>query len=155
MNEPVSLFEVPQRIIQRYIQNFGFLVDSVMKIFNADDVASINQDGDVYGFKKLLILLTEPGKVFALQSFDGTVQWQFYSPQEKVVKVFVEENDGHSEVVLITDSKELRLDVLTGNRISAHPHKIDVNEHSFMQIRCGENQQTIVAVPRGAHMNEQ
>jgi hypothetical protein len=45
-----------------------------MKVFS-DDVANINSEVDVYGFKKLLILLTEPGKVFALQSYDGSVQW--------------------------------------------------------------------------------
>lgn len=82
----------------------------------------------MHGFNKLLILLTEPGKVFAISSFDGTVKWQFYIPQEKVVKVFVQhQEDGNARIVVITCTSEIYLDPVTGNRISMIHHKIDAS----------------------------
>lgn len=71
------------------------------------------------------------------------------------MKIFVQETNGVMEVVLITDSKELRLNPMTGERISAHLHKIDTEQHNFMQIRSAEKQQTIVAIPRDAYANDQ
>lgn len=91
MSTPATLAEVPSRLIARYVENFGYLVNTFMKMFEVEDIADVRQSvADMHGFKKLLILLTEPGKIFALQSFDGAVKWTFYIPQEKVIKVFVQ-----------------------------------------------------------------
>lgn len=102
-----------------------------------------------------MILLTEPGKIFALSTSDGQVKWQFYNPHEHIIKVFVQTNDGKAEIVIITVNNELRLDPKTGDRISAFSHKIDTKEHSFMQIKTSPSTQSVIAVPKGALSNEQ
>lgn len=102
-----------------------------------------------------MILLTEPGKIFALSSSDGQVKWQFYNPQEHIIKVFVQTNDGKAEIVIITVNSELRLDPKTGERVSAFTHKIDTKEHSFMQVKTSPSTQSVIAVPKGAQANEQ
>lgn len=117
-------------------------------MFAKDDTA-IKVADDTHGFRKLLILLTEPGKVFALSSFDGQVKWQFYVPQEKILKLFIQQTNGKEEVVLITPKAELRLDPSDGRRISMYLHKLDASEFNFMQIRVNMMQQAILAVPKG------
>ena len=73
----------------------------------------------MYGFKKTLILLTKPGKLFALNSNDGSLNWSYFNPYEKILKVFVEQSAGSDEVleiIAITESKEIHLDPLTGHQ---------------------------------------
>lgn len=66
MNHPISWSEVPTRILQRYAENAEYLIKSISKFFKHENVAEISNVQDTYGFKKTLILLTEPGKLFAL-----------------------------------------------------------------------------------------
>lgn len=81
MHEPVTWLEVPSRIIQRYVENAQFLVRSVKSIFKSKDVADILESSqDTYGFKKILLLLTEPGKLYALSSLDGSFKWSYFNP---------------------------------------------------------------------------
>lgn len=64
---------------------------SVKSVFQSKDITDIAADTqDTYGFKKILLLLTEPGKLFALSSLDGSFRWSYFNPQEPIVKVFVE-----------------------------------------------------------------
>jgi len=91
MHEPVPLIDVPKRIIQRYVENTQFLVKSVKSIFQSKQVTEINESSqDTYGFKKTLLLLTEPGKLYALSALDGSFRWSYFNPQEPILKVFVE-----------------------------------------------------------------
>lgn len=67
MGAEVSWAEIPQRIIARYVENFEFLMSQVLELFKDKDDASIDEPGvDEKGFNKLLILLTKPGKIFAV-----------------------------------------------------------------------------------------
>jgi len=155
MASEVQIAEVPMRIMARYVENFNYLVKSAMQLFKQEDLALIDRQVDSHGFDKLLILRTEPGKIFALSSSDGQVKWQFYNPHEHILKIFVQLNDGKAEIVIISVNNELRLDPKTGDRISAFAHKIDTKEHSFMQIKTSPSTQTVIAVPKGAQANEQ
>lgn len=64
-------------------------------------------------------------------------------------------NHDRAEVVIITKNNELRLNAVNGDRISAHPHKIQTDEHQFMQIRTSDNTHTVIAVPKGTHQEVQ
>lgn len=62
-------------------------------------------------------MLTEPGKLFALDSKDGSLKWTYYNPMERIVKVFVEQISGSDlalNIVVITERNELHLNPLTG-----------------------------------------
>ena len=112
----------------------------------------------MYGFKKTLILLTKPGKLFALNSNDGSLNWSYFNPYEKILKVFVEQSAGSDEVleiIAITESKEIHLDPLTGHQNSINQHKVDALSHNFMLIKNGAIGHNVIAVPKGAHSNEQ
>ena len=79
MSEPSSWAEIPQRLAQRYTENAAFLLKSLTKLFGGEeDLASLRSKEDIYGFDKSFILLTKPGKVFAMSSFDGTVLWSYF-----------------------------------------------------------------------------
>jgi len=71
MASEVQIAEVPMRIMARYVENFNYLVKSAMQLFKQEDLAKIDSQVDSHGFDKLLILRTEPGKIFALSSSDG------------------------------------------------------------------------------------
>ena len=82
--------------------------------------------------------MTEPGKLFVVQSNNGSVKWSFYSPDEKIVKVFVEQKAGidqHLSLILITDKSEIHLNPLTGSIYSKHPHQFDISNHLFMLLK--------------------
>lgn len=56
-----------------------------------------------------------------MSSYDGAVQWSYYNPAEKVVKVFVEQlpgSDAHVSIILITEKMEIHLNPLTGSVIT-------------------------------------
>lgn len=140
MQEPVAWYQIPTRMVERYVENGEFLVKSIKSIFGSQDVASIAAQEDTYGFKKTLVLLTEPGKLFALDSKDGSLKWTYYNPMERIVKVFVEQISGSDmavNIVVITERNELHLNPLTGQQHSRHLHNVNTDDHEFMLVRSG------------------
>lgn len=158
MSEPVAWYQIPARIMERYLENAEFLVKSISQIFGSQDVTSINNQQDTYGFKKTLVLLTAPGKLFALSSSDGALQWSYYNPQEPIVKVFVEQAAGSDlslNIIVITERNELHLNPLTGTQYSRKAHHLDTRDYEFMLVRSGPESQNVIAVPKGAQATEQ
>ena len=101
--------------------------------------------------------MTEPGKLFVVQSNNGSVKWSFYSPDEKILKVFVEQKAGidqHLSLILITDKSEIHLNPLTGSIYSKHPHQFDISNHLFMLLKGDSEAYSVIAVPKGAHNAE-
>lgn len=73
-----DLASVPQRIIQRYIENFSYIGKVLFSMREIDLKAGasiLNDDLDTYGFKKILIALSNSGKIFGVQSRDGSLLW--------------------------------------------------------------------------------
>lgn len=82
MQEPVSLVEVPVRIIQRRIENFQLIYNSIMSLFASPDASSpeaamISKDAqsNEYGFDKTLVFLTKANKLIAISSLKGDLIW--------------------------------------------------------------------------------
>lgn len=80
----VALSSIPGRIINRYVDNFRYIVDQVLSMANSltnkdSQLAAINGYEDPFGIKKTLVLLTKPNKVIALSSFSGSIKWSYYS----------------------------------------------------------------------------
>jgi hypothetical protein len=109
----VSLFQIPGRIIHRYVDNFRFLIDKVLALVSGrDDSASIAVTADPYGIKKTLVLLTKPNKVIAVSSYNGAVKWSFYNRQP-ILKIYVEQEAGSNlvhDVIVVTEKAVIYLD---------------------------------------------
>lgn len=124
--------EVPKRIMQRYAENAEYLVKFISSLFKQENVAAISNVQDTYGFKKTLILLTEPGKLFALQSNDATVKWTYFNPMQKIIKVFVEQQaglDGKLSIVVVSQNYLIHLDPVTGTQQSIQTHNLEVSDY--------------------------
>ena len=123
MSEPVSVAEIPGRIIRRYTENLNFIINSVssfiQQLSSSDDILkSLTSSGpEQFGFEKLMILLTKPNKVIAVSSMDGSVRWSFYENKE-IEKLFVKQTEGQFKVVLVMKDALVSLDPQTGNLIS-------------------------------------
>lgn len=66
-------------MVQRYTENAQFLIKALTKLFGREsDTTDLKSQEDTYGFDKSFILLTKPGKLFAMSSFDGTILWTFF-----------------------------------------------------------------------------
>ena len=71
-----GLASVPQKIIQRYTENLAYLARILFSTRTLDSqAAAIAGDVDTYGFKKMVIALSNSGKIFGLSSFDGSLLW--------------------------------------------------------------------------------
>lgn len=73
-----DLASVPQRIIQRYVENFSYIAKFLFSMRQIDLKAAssiLSGDLDTYGFKKILIALSNSGKIFGIQSHDGSLLW--------------------------------------------------------------------------------
>jgi hypothetical protein len=86
--------QIPARIIKRYTENFAYLVSSFMKIAKAGDPSKISLItdtlGDQFGFKKILLMLSDVGKLVALTSDSGQVLWkQYFGSTDVPSKVFI------------------------------------------------------------------
>lgn len=79
MSEPVSLVQVPARIIERRLENMKILVNSISSFFQGNAEIEETQiaapSGDVYGFDKTLVFLTKPNKAVAISSANGNLLW--------------------------------------------------------------------------------
>jgi hypothetical protein len=100
-------------------------------------------------------LLTKPGKLFSMSSFDGSILWSYFDASHKIEKVFVEQSagsDNRLDLILVTSKEEIRLDPVTGNVISKHSHGLDTSKYSFMLVKNTEDSGSnyiVVAIPRG------
>jgi len=72
MHEPVSLAQIPGRIIQRRIENFQIFMFNVSQMFSNEEEmpeAQIDQvKQDDYGFDRTLVFMTKPNKVVAISA---------------------------------------------------------------------------------------
>lgn len=105
-------------------------------------------------------MLTKPNKVIAISSFNGSIQWSFYSPKP-VVKLFVESAAGSNfvhDVIIVTDASIIYLDPLTGTALSeeALPEGVTSETHDFMLIEgklsaeVEGSHQVVLAVPKAS-----
>lgn len=58
------------------------------EIGNIEDNISTNDD---YGFDKVLIVLSKQGKVYAMSSLTGRVQWMWFESRFSAEQIFVEQ----------------------------------------------------------------
>lgn len=73
-----DLASVPTRIVQRYVENFSYLAKKLLSIKEIDIRAAssvFSGDIDTYGFKKIIVALSNTGKIFGIQSNDGSLLW--------------------------------------------------------------------------------
>jgi len=106
-----------------------------MSLFN-DDPSSIRESDneDMFGFSKTFITLTAPGKVVALSSLDGSIQWTYFDPAEKAVNVLVEKTGENVDVIVVSGNALTYLDPVTGSiREQIHHDKIGA-ENDFMLV---------------------
>jgi hypothetical protein len=73
---------IAERIANRYRENFGFLLrhlQDMTQSFGAEGNASKKDSmNGLFGFKKVFLMLTDVGKLVALTSTDGKIQWSEY-----------------------------------------------------------------------------
>lgn len=122
MNEPVSLAQVPLRIVQRYTENLQYLVSSVAEFVGGlsggvdTSIGRVNSEQDTFGIDKTFVLLTKPNKVIAVSSLTGQILWARRIPSE-VRNLFVTESIELQSVQIrvVTASSELiTINPLTG-----------------------------------------
>jgi len=71
----------------------------------------------MFGFSKTFITLTKPGKVVALSSKDGSIQWTYFDPSDKAVNVLVESTGGFDsivDIIVVSGNALTYLDPITG-----------------------------------------
>ena len=158
MSEPVSFAQVPFRIIERYVQNFNFLVESATSLISglaASDniVETLTAQGtDLFGFEKTLVLRTKPNKVIAISSLDGSIQWTFFD-KANIEKVFVEQRSGPGgqvSVMLVLEDRLVSLDPLTGQVASSEPlpaSALPTSQMDFIMVRQ-QKDAALLAVPK-------
>ena len=156
MNEPVSMAQIPGRIIRRYTENLNFILKSVNSfvqlLSNSEDIFKTftEQGTDQFGYEKVLVVLTKPNKVFALSSLDGSVLWSFFD-NKKIEKIFVKQNEGQFKVALIMQDELVSLDSQTGNLISRQPLTgISSEETGFIMVRDQNDANVLLGVPKNA-----
>lgn len=155
MSQPSTWAEIPSRLAQRYAENAEFLVKSLTKLFGREeDQTALSFKEDIYGFDKSFILLTKPGKVFAMSSFDGTILWSYFDSAHKIVKIFVEQSAGSDDrldIIVVTSKEEVRLDPVTGEVRSKHNHGVETSKYSFILVKNVEEANSdyvVVAIPK-------
>ena len=123
MHEPVSLVDIPGRIIQRRIENIQIFVNSVSSLFAKDDQAEADaataidtsqEKSDDYGFDKTLIFMTKPNKAVAISSLKGSLLWSRLI-KDPVRRMVLEQADGDASLDLVTNKGMLiKIDPVTG-----------------------------------------
>ena len=82
VKQKVSLDSVPTRIVTRYKENFNYLLNqfkSVIKSIKGQGGTAFKETlNNVFGFKKVFLMLTEVGRLVAVSSQDGSIQWTEY-----------------------------------------------------------------------------
>jgi len=119
MDDQITLADVTARILNRATENVNYLVNFVNGLFVKQtgqerlDIREKKKLQDPYGFYKLFVFLTKPGRVIALNSITGRYTWQYSDPENKITKIFVEQTgagDGTVDIVLVGEKFVVNLD---------------------------------------------
>lgn len=87
VKQKVSVASIPTLIINRYKENFNYLVNHLEGLFKSGRSAVKDGLQSTFGFKKVFLLLTDVGRLVALSATDGQVQWTEYlgSGAQKII----------------------------------------------------------------------
>lgn len=111
VKQPVALADVPARIVNRYKENFNYLVGQVQGFIGQGSVYAKDSLQATFGFKKVFLMLTEVGKLIAISSSDGAIQWTEYlggESQKIIVRNMLEsEGEGQQIVSILKSSVNL------------------------------------------------
>jgi hypothetical protein len=82
VRNPHSSASLPVRIMNRYRENFAYLVrhlQDVTKSFGSEgSIEKKDSMNGLFGFKKVFLMLTDVGRLIALTATDGKIQWAEY-----------------------------------------------------------------------------
>lgn len=122
-----DIASVPQRIIQRYIENFSYIGKFLFSMRQIDLKAAssiLGGDLDTYGFKKILIALSNSGKLFGINSHDGSLLWTstFLGPSAPKSILLRnaysrEDNSMQTQIVAIKDHSMVFMSANTGRQL--------------------------------------
>jgi len=94
---------------------------------------------DKFGFKKLVVVATAPGKLFGLHSVDGSIVWSKYLPHTKPLSLFVARSSAHPPPrgILVGSTQGATVvrsfNMMTGADIEAEPLTINAGiKQSFL-----------------------
>ena len=73
-----SFASIPNLIVNRYKENFNYLVRHVESLFNRGRTVVKEGLHASFGFKKVFLMLSDAGRLVALSATDGQVQWAQY-----------------------------------------------------------------------------
>lgn len=60
------------RIINRYIENFNYLVNHLSSMVTPRSTAAVKESmNNLFGFKKVFLMLSDVGRLIALSATDG------------------------------------------------------------------------------------
>ena len=165
MHEPVSLVDIPGRIIQRRIENFQLFVNSVSSMFAKEDqdagaaaaIDASKEKSDEYGFDKTLVFMTKPNKAVAISSLKGNLLWSRLI-KDPVRRMVLEQADGDASLDLVTNKGMLiKIDPVTGAIRSTEalpdlPQAIEETEFIVAQGHLvgdeSAHRQALIAVPK-------
>jgi hypothetical protein len=146
VNKKEPLNTIPARIAKRYKENFNYLVNQVSNIFNSVRTSASVKDGlnSLFGFKKIFLMLTDVGKVIAISSTDGAVQWTEYlggSAQKIIVRNLMDseiEDNGKDtltqELVAIFTDHISFLNPYTGSMMKSYTPSAQSGSREFIII---------------------
>lgn len=122
-----DLATVPQRIAQRYIENFSYIAKKLFSLRQIDLQAAssiLSGDLDTYGFKKIIVALSNSGKIFGIQSSDGSLLWTSdylgpVAPQQILLRDAYSREDGttQAQIVAIKQDSMAFLSASTGRQL--------------------------------------
>eukprot|EP00941_MAST-03F_sp_MAST-3F-sp1_P003811 g3811.t1 len=93
----------------RKLKNISHWLVSTAKLLRwQPDQTDTEWEASLFGFDRLLFLLTPPGKLFALNGSDGSVAWSSYIPGAKRLYV---DNVSETVIVVLYNGKNLQLSV--------------------------------------------
>jgi hypothetical protein len=104
----------------------------------------------------VLIVLSKQGKVYAMSSLTGRIQWMWFEARHSAEQIFVERPSSNIvgrqnlNVILVTKYNLIHLDPLTGTIVNRVKHEVDTTTHRFIMVKTESDASTLVAVPRGS-----
>lgn len=77
---------MPARLVARYTENVAFAMNHLKNLIYPKKISPTGllteTLGGQFGFKKVFLMLTEPGKLIAISSTDGTIIWKKYFSED-------------------------------------------------------------------------
>lgn len=153
-NAPVTIADVPVRIIQRYTENINsavrYIMNTVQKLQDGQVVSgslSKDQKAELFGYKKTIIAASDAGKVFALRAVDGELAWSS-DYLANIHKIFLrnvisrEDDSVETEVAVIGDNKIVFMNANNGVYLREEPlNGISAAETKFMLVNLQDASQ--------------